>query len=254
MPDRLQLDVNLAMEEQIGAAGLRKQELEALAPKIKSAHQKLVSERRAGRLPFFDLPGDAAAADAARALARELAKDHENLLVLGIGGSSLGGKAVFTALCHPLHNLLDRDRRQGMRLFFPDNSDPATFSALLETLDVDRTAAAAITKSGGTAETWSQLLVLRERWAARGGEGALARHVVAVTDPEKGALRAVARAAGWRTLPVPPLVGGRFSVLTAVGLLPAAAAAIDVGEILAGAADMVRRCETDDLMSNPAYL
>jgi glucose-6-phosphate isomerase len=254
MADRLQLDVNLAMEEQIGAAGLRRQDLEELAPRIKATHAKLAVDRRAGKLPFFDLPKDAAAAEAARELARDLARDHENLLVLGIGGSSLGGKALFTALCHPLHNLLPGDRRRGMRLFFPDNADSSTFSALLEVLDLDRTAAAAITKSGGTAETWSQLLVLRERWAGKGGEAELARHVVAVTDPEKGALRAVARAAGWRTLPVPPLVGGRYSVLTAVGLLPAAAAGIDVKELLAGAADMARRCESDDLMSNPAYL
>ncbi|HZA14145.1 MAG TPA: hypothetical protein VE618_06600, partial [Myxococcaceae bacterium] len=209
MAEGLRLDVNLAMDEQIGEAGLRRADLEALASKVKAVHQNLSSERRAGRLPFFDLPRDRAAAEAAAALARELSEEHENLLVLGIGGSSLGAKALFTALCHPLHNLLDAKARRGMRLFFPDNADPATFAGLLEVLDLDRTAAAAITKSGGTAETWSQLLVLREKWLSRGGEAALRRHVVAVTDPEKGALRAVARAAGWRTLPVPPLVGGR---------------------------------------------
>jgi glucose-6-phosphate isomerase len=254
MADRLRLDVNLAMEEQIGGAGLRRADLEALGPKIKAVHQKLSSDRRAGKLPFLDLPQDRAAAEAAGALARELANEYENLLVLGIGGSSLGARALFTALCHPLHNLLPAERRRGMRLFFPDNADPATLSGLLDVVDLDRTAAAAITKSGGTAETWSQLLVLREKWLARGGEEALRRHLVAVTDPEKGALRAVARAAGWRTLPVPPLVGGRFSALTAVGLLPAAAAGIDIHDLLAGAADMARRCESDELMKNPAYL
>ncbi|HZA50725.1 MAG TPA: glucose-6-phosphate isomerase [Myxococcaceae bacterium] len=254
MAEGLRLDVNLAMDEQIGEAGLRRADLEALASKVKAVHQNLSSERRAGRLPFFDLPRDRAAAEAAAALARELSEEHENLLVLGIGGSSLGAKALFTALCHPLHNLLDAKGRRGMRLFFPDNADPATFAGLLEVLDLDRTAAAAITKSGGTAETWSQLLVLREKWLSRGGEAALRRHLVAVTDPEKGALRAVARAAGWRTLPVPPLVGGRFSVLTAVGLLPAAAAGIDIHELLAGAAEMAARCESDELTKNPAYL
>jgi glucose-6-phosphate isomerase len=203
MTERLQVDVNLAMADQLGAAGLRREDLDALAPRIAAAHEKLAGDRRAGRLPFFDLPKDRAAAEAAKALAKELWREHENLLVLGIGGSSLGAKALFTGLCHPFHNLLPRDRRGGMRLFFPDNADPATFSGLLDVLDLQKTAAAAITKSGGTAETWSQMLVLRERWAKTGGEGALGRHVVAVTDPEKGALRAVATAHGWRTLPVP---------------------------------------------------
>jgi glucose-6-phosphate isomerase len=254
MPDQLQLDVNLAMEEQIGAAGLRRQDLEALAPRVKAAHEQLMKRRKDGTLPFFDLPTDRAAADAAKRLAEELRADHDNLLVLGIGGSSLGAKALFTGLCNPMHNLLAPEKRRGLRLFFPDNADPSTFSALLETLDLKRTATAAITKSGGTAETWAQMLVLRNHYLAQGGDDALRKHVVAVTDPEKGALRKVSGRQNWRTLPVPPAVGGRFSVFTAVGLLPAAAAGIDVDELLAGAAAMVKRCETDDLFKNPAYM
>ncbi len=254
MPDQLQLDVNLALEEQIGAGGLRLQDLEELAPRVKAVHEQLMKRRRDGSLPFFDLPTDRAAADAAKALAEELRRDHDNLLVLGIGGSSLGAKALFTGLCNPMHNLLPPEKRRGLRLFFPDNADPATFSALLETLDLKRTAAAAITKSGGTAETWAQMLVLRNHYLALGGDDALRKHVVAVTDPAKGALRRVADKQGWRSLPVPPAVGGRFSVLTAVGLLPAAAAGIDIDELLAGAAAMVKRCETDDLFKNPAYM
>jgi glucose-6-phosphate isomerase len=253
MAERIQLDLNLGTTAGIGPGGLGREDFDALGPKVKQIHGELQAARKKGTLRFFDLPTDRAAADEARALAAELRREFDDLLVLGIGGSSLGAKALFAALCHPAHNLLPKEQRGGMRLFFPDNADPSTFAGLLDVLDLDRTAAAAITKSGGTAETWSQLLVLRDRWAKTGGADALRRHVVAVTDPDRGTLRAVAQASGWRTLPVPPAVGGRFSVLTAVGLLPAAAAGIDVDALLAGAADMVRRCETDEVLQNPAY-
>jgi glucose-6-phosphate isomerase len=250
----IQLDVNLSLADQIGAGGLRRQDLLELSPRVKAAHRELVERRRSGSLPFFDLPTDRAAAEESKKLAAELRRDHDNLLVLGIGGSSLGAKALFTGLTHPMHNLLPAEKRSGLRTFFPDNADPGTFSGLLDLLDLRRTAAAVITKSGGTAETWAQMLVLRNRYLDLGGDDVLKRHVVAVTDPEKGALRQIATKEGWRTLPVPPAVGGRFSVFTPVGLLPAAAAGIDVDELLAGAAEMVKRCETDDVLKNPAYL
>src|SRR6266545_4431870 len=98
------------------------------------------------------------------------ARGLENLLVLGIGGSSLGGRAIVSALSHPFHNLLPRERRGALRVFFPDNSDPATFEALLGTLDLGETCFATVTKSGGTGETMAQHLALRERCLARFGE------------------------------------------------------------------------------------
>jgi glucose-6-phosphate isomerase len=244
------LDINNALSAAAGGGGLAAEHLLTLAPRVRAAHGAIFGARAAGKLPYLDLPTDRVAADAAKALAAELAV-HESLLVLGIGGSSLGAKAVFTALCHPFHNLLPRERRGGRpQVFFPDNSDGSSFAGLLETVSVERSAIAAITKSGGTAETWAQLLFLRERL----GTEAARRQVVAITDPAKGALRAVATAEGWRTLPVPPGVGGRFSVLTAVGLLPAAVAGVDVDALLAGAADMVRRCDEPVLERNPAAL
>ncbi|MBI3181954.1 MAG: glucose-6-phosphate isomerase [Myxococcales bacterium] len=252
MPDPIALDLNLSTAAQVGSAGLSRQDFEALIPAARAAHRSLCEGRKAGKIAFMDLPFDSRAAEAAQSLGGELSA-FENLVVLGIGGSSLGAKALFSALCHPFHNLLPRERRSGARLFFPDNSDPSTFSALLDALDLRTTAFAAITKSGGTAETWAQLMVARERLSRLSAEAAR-RQIVAVTDPEKGALRKVAAAEGWRTLPVPPPVGGRFSVLTAVGLLPAAAAGIDVGALLAGAGEMARRCDSSELFENPAYL
>lgn len=249
MTSPLKLDVNFATDAHVGANGLSRADFDAIAPKVKAAHETVFAARKAGKLPYLDLPTDKAATEAATKLGDELAR-FENFLVLGIGGSSLGAKALFTALCHPFHNLIPASARKSRpRVFFPDNSDASTFAALLDAIDLKNTAIAAITKSGGTAETWAQLLYVREKLKDAGKN-----QIVAVTDPDKGALRSASKTEGWRTLPVPPGVGGRFSVFTAVGLLPAAVAGIDVDALLAGAADMVRRCDTPELSKNPAAM
>lgn len=250
MSNALSLDFNFATTEQVGAAGLTRADLEALAPKVTQALQGLEAAHSAGSLQFFSLPDDTAAAKAAVDLAHALAKDFDDLVVLGIGGSSLGAKAVVAGLVHPFHNLRSKGDRQAMRVFFPDNSDPSTFAGLMEVVNLERTAFAAITKSGGTAETWAQLLWLGQKL----GPEKAKKQIIAITDPAKGALRAVATQQGWRTLPVPPAVGGRFSVLTAVGLVPAAAAGIDVPALLAGAKAMAARCRRTKLFENPAAM
>jgi len=253
MSDRLSIDFNQALQSQVGPGGLTEADYEATRSKAQAAHEWLTNERKARRIAFMDLPTDLAAAKAAQELGSRLAHEADNVVVLGIGGSALGPRALFTGLSDPFHNFKASDQRPGARLFFPDNADPATFSALLDTLDLSRTKVIAITKSGGTAETWSQLLILREKLQQKVGD-AWKKHVVAVTDPSKGSLRAVAKAEGLETLPVPPEVGGRFSVLTAVGLLPAAAAGIDIAQLMAGAGEMAKRCEEPDFRKNPAYL
>jgi glucose-6-phosphate isomerase len=250
--DRLALDVNGCFDP--AAGGLARADLDALAPAARAAYEGFEARRRAGEVGFADLPADRATADAALALASDLAARFDNLLVLGIGGSSLGGRAIVSALAHPYHNLLSRERRGGPRVFFPDNSDPATFEALLGSVDLGETCWATITKSGGTAETMAQHLALRERCLARFGEAGYRDRCVLVTDPAKGALRAIANAEGLRTLPVPASIGGRFSALSAVGLLPAAAAGVDVTALLDGAALMEARCRSGAPLENPALL
>jgi glucose-6-phosphate isomerase len=250
--ERLRLDVNGAFDP--AAGGLDRADLGGIAREAQAALEGFEARRRSGEIGFADLPADGGAAAAATSLARDLAARFENLVVLGIGGSSLGGRAIVSALCHPFHNLLPRERRRGMRVFFPDNSDPATFEALLGTLDLSETCFATVTKSGGTAETMAQHLALRERCVARFGEHGYRDRCVLVTDPAKGALRAISRAEGLRALPVPASVGGRFSALSAVGLLPAAAAGADVAELLAGAASMEARCRAGTAAENPALL
>jgi glucose-6-phosphate isomerase len=132
-----------------------------------------------------------------------------------------------------------------------ENVDPTTIAPLLDRLELGRTLFLVISKSGGTAETMAQYLIVRGRLQTELGEGA-GRHFVFITDPAKGALRRISQEEGIAALEIPPNVGGRYSVLSAVGLLPAALIGIDVGELLAGASDMKARCEARNLEQNPA--
>ena len=200
----------------------------------------------------MDLPTDETAVGMVMKLANSVAGRFENLVVLGIGGSALGPIALKSALCHPLHNLLDAKARDGKpRLFVLDNIDPDLIGATLEYLDPEKTLFNVITKSGGTAETMSQLMICHDMVSKAVGDDT-ADHFIATTDPEKGDLRKMADDLGWRTLPIAPNVGGRFSVLTPVGLFPAAMLGIDVRQLLSGAAFMDRRCEARSIERNPA--
>jgi glucose-6-phosphate isomerase len=249
---RLVLDVNGCFDA--AAGGLTREELSALAGPARAVCDRLEQRRSSGEIGFPDLPKQRELATQTISLARELDAKFDNLIVLGIGGSSLGGRALVTALAHPQHNLLPEGRRTGMRVFFPDNSDPATFDGLLSALDLSTTCFATITKSGGTAETMAQHLVLRERCIVQFGMEGYRERCVLVTDPAKGALRKIAAADGLRALGVPANIGGRFSALSPVGLLPAAAAGIDVLALLDGAAAMEARCRSGELLENPALL
>src|SRR5205085_11735250 len=176
-----------------------------------------------------------------------------DVVVLGIGGSALGPIALRAALRPPQWNLLDDAARDGHpRLHVLDNVDPANISALLARLDLGRSLFIVTSKSGGTAETMAQYLVIRAKLAQVLGDDEAKRRLVFVTDPEKGALRAIARAQGVTALDIPSNVGGRFSVLTPVGVLPAAMMGIDTAELLAGAADMRTRCASGVLGKNIA--
>jgi glucose-6-phosphate isomerase len=225
------------------------QEVQQRFPAVRA---DLVAQYRVGRLGFLDLPRDDALHRQSTDFARKASGQFDDVVVLGIGGSALGPIALRTALRPSGWNSLAAERRGGYpRLHVLDNVDPATIAALLDRLDLARALFIAISKSGGTAETMAQYLVVRDRLdRTLGADGR--GHLVFVTDPEKGALRAIARAERIAALDIPPAVGGRFSVLSPVGMLPAALIGIDTGQLLAGAGDMARRCETDELRRNPA--
>jgi glucose-6-phosphate isomerase len=210
------------------------------------------SERRkGGELGFLDLPADAALHGQTTQFVERTRGRYDEVVVLGIGGSALGPIALRTALRPPYWNLLSSARREKQpRLHVLDNLDPATISGLLDLLALDRTLFLVTSKSGGTAETMSQYLVVRERLRAKGLDAT--EHLVFITDPRKGALRPLAQKEGIPALDIPANVGGRFSVLSPVGLLPAALIGVDTAGLLAGAADMARRCSSESLRENPA--
>ena len=216
------------------------------------AHAGFGRRREADELGFLNLPGDAALHRQSTDFAARTRGQFDDVVVLGIGGSALGPIALRTALLKPQWNSLTKDERDGWpRLHVLDNVDPRTIEALLDRLDLSRALFIVISKSGGTAETMAQYLVVRSRLQSAVGTDA-SRHLVFVTDPQKGALRTIARAENIPALDIPPNVGGRFSVLTPVGVLPAALTGMDTGTLLAGAGEIAKRCETEALTKNPS--
>lgn len=177
----------------------------------------------------------------------------ENILVLGIGGSALGGLAVTQALLKPYWNLMSKEQRQNFpRIFFLDNIDPDEMSSLLDVLDLKKTLVNVITKSGDTAETMAQFMVIKDRLSQVLGEDEYRKNVVATTDKQTGVLRQIAEQEGYKTFVVPDDVEGRFSVFSAVGLLPFALVGINIDEIINGVKDMDLALKNTNIHDNIA--
>lgn len=176
----------------------------------------------------------------------------ENILVLGIGGSALGGIAVTEALLKPYWNLLPVEKRNKFpKIFFLDNIDPDQISGLLEVLDLKKTLVNVITKSGSTAETMSQYMIVKDILQKELGDD-YRKNIVTTTDKKSGILRQLADQEGYKTFVVPDDVGGRFSVFSAVGLLPFALVGIDIDEIVNGIKDMDLALKNTDINENIA--
>ena len=174
----------------------------------------------------------------------------DNLLVLGIGGSALGGIALTEALLNPYWNFLSKEERNNYpKIFFLDNIDPDHISGLLNILDLKRTLVNVITKSGSTHETMAQYMIVKDRLEQELGDD-YRKHIVATTDKHTGVLRQLANEEGYKTFVIPDDVGGRYSVFTAVGLLPLALVGIDIDEILQGIKDIDEDLRNPDIYSN----
>lgn len=261
--------------------GVAPSDLAWLAPRLEAARAEVLADlelwRRGGPIPpekdpldagFTDLPerlleeyrstGPASQVGRILGAARRLRAEMQCVVILGIGGSYMGPRALFEALCHPYHNELPRHERGGTpRIYFEGNNlDGSTVAALLEMLRgkaAGRWAMVVISKSGDTLETAVAfrvfLRLLQEE--AGSGSGSLAERIIPITG-EKGMLRQAAQTLGCREiLPIPRGVGGRYSVFTAVGLLPAAIMGLDIVRLLEGAAAMNRRFRTAPVGQNP---
>ncbi|MGE5926406.1 MAG: glucose-6-phosphate isomerase [Gemmatimonadota bacterium] len=237
-----------------GERGISRARLAELARRFSAVQGEVRTRRADGEYGFYDLVDQPAAVREIKSFAEGMGQAHDHVLVLGIGGSALGTKAILNALKPPGWNELDDEGRE----FFPrltvlENVDPGSVAAALRRIDPRRVLVNVISKSGGTAETMAQYLVVRQWLEDQLGDAA-SRHIVFTTDPARGALRDVAARDGIATLDVPPAVGGRFSVLSPVGLLPAALVGVDIEALLAGAKHAIRRAENEDLLKNPAAL
>ncbi len=244
--------------------GITADKWEDLAEQTKNAIKQVNEKRRLGETPFRDLPTNTENLNQVNQVVENV-KDHcENLVVLGIGGSALGNIALQTSLNPPFHNL-DRNQRTRTengrpralpRLFIFDNVDPDQFASFLHWLGekLERTVFNVISKSGRTTETVSQFMTIRELLG--GPESERYRKSVVITTEHKNGntLLEIARKEDLHNLELTANVGGRFSVLSAVGLFTAALCGMDTKALLAGAEDMDARVSKEDFLANPAAI
>lgn len=252
----IRLDFSNMMSDFVGERrGITKREIDELIPRTLTIAGDIEKKRKSGEWGFFQLPYDIKKAEKVLQIAASFQSRCDDFVILGIGGSVLGGIALFYALCHPLYNLKTKtDRGSRPRIFFLDNIDPATFSSVLDFINLDRTVFNVVTKSGTTPETISQFLIVRQMITEALGKDSVRKHLVITSGIRNRQLKNLAEEGGYQVLSIPENVAGRFSVLSPVGLFPAAMAGIDILELLAGARHADDRCRTDQLWQNPAFL
>ena len=233
-------------------------EIDYLAEAVRLAHDQLHNGTGAGNdfLGWINLPADYDREEFARIQAAE-ARIRENsdvLVVIGIGGSYLGARAAIEMLSHSFYNMLPAGKRQGPQVLFAGNNISSTYVAhLLELLEGKDWSINVISKSGTTTEPAIAFRIFREKLEQKYGREEARKRIYATTDRAKGALKKLADAEGYETFVIPDDVGGRYSVLTAVGLLPIAVAGIDIGAMMRGAADAMREYANPNLAENGAY-
>lgn len=222
-----------AFDTSVGANGLSRASLDRELAKLGPALDKLRAWKADGTLPLLGLPERRDDLAALRPHAERFAK-FEHVVVMGMGGSSLSGKALVALKDQGFGPLKGRPK-----LWFMDNVDPATYAELLERLPLDRTGFIAISKSGGTPETLVQLFAVLEGMEPKLGKAGLGSHVIAITEATDNPLRRLASRLGCTILDHDPKVGGRYSALSLVGMLPAMIAGLDCAAVREGAASVL---------------
>lgn len=201
-----------------------------------SAYSRIKEKQAAGELAFTGLPNGQT--DEIMALAVALRQEVGAIILIGIGGSDLGARAIHRALNHQFYNLLP-ERKRGPQLFFAgDTTDPVALQEIIEVADMHNVALIVISKSGNTIEQMSTFTYLRSKLIEAIGEELSLKRIVFVTDEKEGSLRQLATTYGYRTLAAPEGVGGRFAVLSSIGLLTAAITGIDIADLLKGATEL----------------
>ena len=226
-----------------------------LAPRLHIVHGHLQKGNGVGGefTGWVHLPESYDRAEFARIerAAQKIRSDSQALVVIGIGGSYLGARGVIECLCSPNYNLKKKDTPN---IYFIGNGlSSDQLSETMELLDGVDFSVNVISKSGTTTEPAVAFRFFRRLLEERYGKEGAAARIYATTDRHKGALKSLADANGYETFVVPDDIGGRYSVLTAAGLLPIAVAGINIGELMAGAQSMMEVCRADDIAVNPAW-
>lgn len=276
--EQLIYDFTFMMSDVVGEHGATAAELKELQPRMEEIHDQFLKQKDNKELGFAELPYDTQTLAQVQDLANRVRSDFSTLVVLGIGGSDLGARAVHSALNHKFFNeiaILQQKSNQtaeggaanyedkattynpqpATQLYFAgDNTDPRALADLVDVLDFEHTAINVISKSGDTIETMSAFVYLRQKLADVVGEEQVAEHIIATTSASKGSLHEIAEREGYSQLVVPENVGGRFSVLSSVGLFPLAYAGINIEQLLAGAFEMDERLMVAPAERNPAMI
>lgn len=237
---------------------INNEELVYMQPQVSVAHQLLHEKSGPGNeyLGWVTLPEDYDKEEFSRIkkAAEKIKSDSEVLVVIGIGGSYLGAKAALDFLNHTFYNSLNADQRDTPQIFFAGNNISSTYlSDLIEVIGDKDFSVNVISKSGTTTEPALAFRVFKSLLIDKYGEEEAKTRIFATTDKEKGALKSLADAEGFETFVIPDDVGGRFSVLTAVGLLPIAVGGGDIDELMAGANQARQDFSNDDISKNSAY-
>lgn len=232
-------------------------ELNQMEPAVRTAHNLLHQGTGAGNqfLGWIDLPSEYDREEFSRVkqAAEQIRSDSDALVVIGIGGSYLGARAALEMLTHTFYNQLPEQKRKGPEIHFAGHHISSTYMTdLLEHLEGKRVSVNVISKSGTTTEPAIAFRVLKDWMEKQYGKEGAKKRIYATTDRQKGALKQLADTEGYQRFVIPDDVGGRYSVLTAVGLLPIAVAGIDVDQMMAGAQDASGRYRQPDL-ENEAY-
>lgn len=239
-------------------AFLGQHEVDYFAEQVRVAHEQLHNGTGAGSdyLGWIDLPHNYDKEEFSRIqqAAKKIQSDSEVLVVIGIGGSYLGARAAIEALSHSFYNILPNGQRKTPQVLFAGNNISSTYvNHLLQVLEGRDWSINVISKSGTTTEPALAFRVFREALEAKYGKEASRQRIYATTDQAKGALKKLATEEGYESFIIPDDVGGRYSVLTAVGLLPIAVAGIDIESMMKGAADAATEYSNPNLAENEAY-
>ena len=232
-------------------------EVSAMASRVETAKKTLLEKTGEGNdfLGWIDLPVDydKEEFDRIKKAAEKIKADSDVLIVIGIGGSYLGARAAIEALRHSFYNSVDKSVRKTPEIYYCGNNISSTYMAHLMDAVADKDFSVnVISKSGTTTEPAIAFRIFKKKLEAKYGKEEAAKRIYATTDAKKGALKTLATEEGYETFVVPDDVGGRFSVLTAVGLLPIAVSGADIDKLMAGAANAREYCKSNGFDTNPA--